>query len=86
MHRHGQQEPRLAGAQHTHIGHTRLGCGLNSIRPSAVRKKEKDSRKENWEGWIVNSKRLAYHLDVLELLDMGGLERRPKQLQERKGG
>lgn len=80
-HRHGQQAPGGAGAQHTHAGHTRLGI----IRTSPLRGK-KDSPKEKHKGSIVKlKKRLVYHRVALDLLDMEGLEREPKQVQERKG-
>lgn len=62
MHRHGQQAPGGAGAQHAHAGQKRIGAGggggtccslsRSSIRPSTVRK-QKIHLTENHEGMLV---------------------------------
>lgn len=62
MHRHGQQAPGGAGAQHAHAGQKRIGagdgdgtcdaCSRSSIRPSTVRK-QKNHLTENHEGILV---------------------------------
>lgn len=61
MHRHGQQAPAEAGAQHAQAGQKRIGGGgggtrcapsRRSIRPSTVRK-QKIHLTENHEGILV---------------------------------
>lgn len=74
MHRHGQQEPFGAGAQHAQAGQKRIGTGaLSSIRPSTIiiiKILKKHFSLKGKPRRIVNSRRLAYHRDALELLDM----------------
>jgi len=74
VHRHGQQEPFGAGAQHAQAGQNRIGTGaLSSICPSTIIIIKIKNEVNSIQGklrWIVNSRRLAYHRDALELLDI----------------